>query len=150
MFNLYVFMAALKPLPHVRAHLEAYQTLPGKLYEQIMRAHVPTTMHRPMEEETFQAYFRPWQGPAGQAAYYKFLGQFDEGYLSRIEGKLGQIAMPTLVIWGREDTWIPLSHGEQLKALIPGAQLRIVPEAGHFIMDDAPEAVSGLLSQFLV
>jgi pimeloyl-ACP methyl ester carboxylesterase len=134
---------------HVRAHLTAYQTLPAKLYEQIMRAHVPTTMHTPMDEQTFQAYFRPWSGPEGQAAYYRFLGQFDEAYLSRIEARLGEIRVPTLVIWGQDDTWIPQSHGERLAKLIPGAKLELMPEAGHFIMDDAPEAVAGLLGQFL-
>lgn len=134
---------------HVRAHLEAYQTMPPRIYEQVLRAHIPTTMHRPMDEETFQGYFAPWRDAAGQAAYFRFIGQFDERYLGRIEQALPRLAIPTRVLWGREDTWIPLDHGERLIRLVPGATLGVLPEVGHFAMDDAPAEVAEEIAAFL-
>lgn len=126
---------------HARAHLKAYQTMPAKLYAQIMRAHIPTTMHTGMGEEIFQGYFGPWSTPEGQAAYYRFLGDFEEPYLDRIEAHLHQVLPETLILWGDEDTWIPLARGEKLQKLIPRAELRLIPTAGHFLMDDAPDTV---------
>jgi pimeloyl-ACP methyl ester carboxylesterase len=43
---------------------------------------------------------------------------------------------PTLILWGQEDTWVPLSAGERLYALIPGAELIVYPEVGHLPMEE--------------
>lgn len=126
---------------HARAHLKAYQTMPSKLYAQIMRAHIPTTMHTGMSEEIFQGYFKPWSTVEGQAAYYRFLGDFEEPYLDKLEAKMSAVVPETLILWGDNDTWIPLARGEKLQKLIPRATLRLIPQAGHFLMDDAPEPV---------
>ncbi len=134
---------------HVRAHLAAYQTMPAKLYEEIMRAHIPTTMHTGMDDETFEAYFGPWRGAEGQAAYFRFLGQFDESYLDHIEENLSSVEIPVLILWGEEDTWIPLARGQKLKTLMPDAELETFPKAGHFLMDDAPEVVTRSLAAFV-
>ena len=134
---------------HVQAHLDAYRTMPARIYEQVLRAHIPTTMYRTMDEETFEGYFAPWRGTEGQAAYFRFIGQFDESYLDRIEQALPRVATPTRILWGGEDTWIPLDHGERLARLIPGATLHVIPRAGHFAMDDEPLAIAEAISTFL-
>jgi pimeloyl-ACP methyl ester carboxylesterase len=86
---------------HVRRYLEAYETLPSALHATIMRSHISTTMYGPMDESTFEGYFNPWSDQVGQAAYYRFLAQFDEAYLDRIERNLtSQLEVPTLIIWG--------------------------------------------------
>ena len=134
---------------HARRHVEAYTTMPPVLYERIMRAHLPTTMFHEMSEETFQAYFRPWVPGAGQAAYYRFLAQLDEGYLDRIERRLGELPCPARIIWGERDDWIPVATAERLRALIGEAEIVTVEGAGHFLLDDAPEAVHDAVSEFL-
>ncbi|TMM41005.1 MAG: alpha/beta hydrolase [Actinobacteria bacterium] len=45
--------------------------------------------------------------------------------------RLGEIAVPTLVLAGRDDFLFPPEHQAALAAGIPGAQLRIVERAGH-------------------
>ena len=62
---------------------------------------------------------------------------------------LGQIAVPTLVICGRDDQWSPLARHEQMVALIPGAQLKIVEDSGHMTTMEQPEAVSDALAEWL-
>ncbi len=47
---------------------------------------------------------------------------------------LHQITCPTLVIAGAEDTAVPLAHAQMLAQGIPGAQLRVVDGAGHFLI----------------
>jgi len=54
-----------------------------------------------------------------------------------------------LVIWGREDTWIPVDRAHRLSELIPGAQLRVVEGAGHLIQLDQPAALATTLARWL-
>jgi pimeloyl-ACP methyl ester carboxylesterase len=44
---------------------------------------------------------------------------------------LPQIAVPTLLIWGEQDVRSPLSVARQLEDAIPGAELVVIPGAGH-------------------
>jgi pimeloyl-ACP methyl ester carboxylesterase len=59
------------------------------------------------------------------------------------------ISVPTLLIWGAEDTDTPPTDGRTLANLIPHASLTVVPGAGHFAHNDAPEAVLKLIVEFL-
>jgi pimeloyl-ACP methyl ester carboxylesterase len=134
---------------HVRRFLEAYQTLPANLHATILRAHIPTTVFNPMSDETFEGYFRPWSNSVGQAAYYHFLSQLDESYFGRIEAALRELEVPTRIVWGTEDTWIPLSHAERLSELILDSEIVAIPGAGHFVADDAPQALTSAIMEFI-
>jgi pimeloyl-ACP methyl ester carboxylesterase len=133
---------------HARRYLEAYQTMPPALHEVILRKQISSAMYREMPEEVFQGYFRPWSG-RGQAAYYRFLAQLDERYLDDIAERLKDVSCPTRVLWGADDTWIPPATADRLSRLIPGAQVRFIGDAGHFVLDDAPGEVLAALSEFL-
>ena len=62
--------------------------------------------------------------------------------------RLGQIAAPTLVVHGGQDVVVPPENGRLLAERIPGATLRLWPEAGHLYIIDEPRAdheVAGFL-----
>lgn len=63
--------------------------------------------------------------------------------------RLGQIRVPTLVITGAEDTVIPPSESELLAQAIPRAQLEIIPQAGHLVAFEQPEAFNRCLATWL-
>lgn len=67
---------------------------------------------------------------------------------AELEPLLGSIAVPVRIVWGEEDRWIDLSRASELLERIPGAELRFVGGAGHFVMEDEPEEVAGILSEF--
>jgi pimeloyl-ACP methyl ester carboxylesterase len=54
--------------------------------------------------------------------------------------RLGNIIAPTLVVHGEQDVVIPPDNGRMLAGRIPGAQLRLWPEAGHLYIIDEPRA----------
>jgi 3-oxoadipate enol-lactonase len=54
--------------------------------------------------------------------------------------RLNQIAVPTLVVHGEQDVFIPPSNAVVLAERIPGAQLQLWPEAGHMYIIDEPRA----------
>src|SRR3990172_3347340 len=49
------------------------------------------------------------------------------------EDALKQISVPTLIIWGDRDQFLPVEDAVELYRLIPNAQLAVVPNADHFI-----------------
>ena len=62
------------------------------------------------------------------------VNQFIESILEGedlLDGKLGAIKAPTLVVWGREDQLTPLAIGEAFAKDISGAQTAILDQCGH-------------------
>jgi pimeloyl-ACP methyl ester carboxylesterase len=62
---------------------------------------------------------------------------------------LGRIACPALVIVGQEDTVTPAADAELLTDSIRGAELVVIPRAGHLSNLESPEAFSSVLVDFL-
>jgi len=62
-------------------------------------------------------------------------------------GLLGRIAVPSLVIHGREDPLIPLAAGEDTAARIPGARFEVIDGMGHDINDaNSPHVTRALIA----
>ncbi len=53
--------------------------------------------------------------------------------------RLPAIATPTLVVWGEADRIIPPEHGDAYARAIPGAQLQLIPDAGHLPQLETPQ-----------
>ena len=58
-------------------------------------------------------------------------------------------SVPTLVITGAEDEMIPVEESRRMASAVPGAQLIIVPGAGHLANLEQPEAFNDALKNFL-
>jgi pimeloyl-ACP methyl ester carboxylesterase len=91
----------------------------------------------------------PWLDDVGQAAFYRQIAEADEAYTDQIEPLYPAIDIPVLVMWGRDDAWIPVEHAHRLHDLIPGARLLVIEQAGHLIQLDQPAALSVALTQWL-
>lgn len=62
---------------------------------------------------------------------------------------LARIAVPTLVLCGRHDSWAPPAQHQELAGAIPGAALEIVDAAGHMSTMEQPAAVAAALQRWL-
>ncbi|QKW08640.1 alpha/beta hydrolase [Streptomyces sp. NA04227] len=58
--------------------------------------------------------------------------------------------LPVLVLSGEQDMITPSGHSEAIAALLPDAELVVVPEAGHLVMMEYPELVTDRLVELLV
>ena len=54
--------------------------------------------------------------------------------------RLNRVAAPTLVVHGEQDVFVPPANALVLADRIPGAQLRLWPDAGHMYIIDEPQA----------
>ena len=66
-----------------------------------------------------------------------------------LSGRLGEITVPTLVLWGEEDALIPVSSAARFRDAIPGAELVVYPGVGHLPMEEVPDAVAEDVRAFL-
>jgi pimeloyl-ACP methyl ester carboxylesterase len=133
---------------HVKANLDVYKTMPTETFEAIVTAHLRTATHRPMHEATLATYLNQWKGEQGQNLYLQKDAQLDEEDTADFEPMLPSITVPVRIIWGENDAWLPPSTAERLRELIPGSDLVLLPETGHFATEDSPQQVAATLFDF--
>ena len=63
--------------------------------------------------------------------------------------KLPALTMPTLVLWGAEDSLVRVSVGRALAAALPNAQFHALPACGHLPTLEQPRAVAAIAHAWL-
>lgn len=134
---------------HVRGHEAAFSGLPDYIQRAIVPTYIRGAIKRDIPDAELAPYVQPWLGETGQAAFYRQIAQMDECYTREAEGLYSSVRCPTQIMWGEDDQWIPIERGRALHKLIPGAQFHPVPNAGHLVQEDAPEAIVAAVLRFL-
>lgn len=132
-----------------RDFIGAFRQLPVYVAEAMIEAHVRSATHKPLSAPALEGFMRPWRGREGVDAYWRAVSQYDENMARPVAERLGELDLPTLVLWGENDRWLPPAMGRALAKAIPDAELRLVPEAGHFLPEDAPEAFTEAVRSFI-
>ncbi len=57
--------------------------------------------------------------------------------------------LPILIVWGDQDSWIPLDVGQTLASVLPNAELKVYAGLGHIPMEESPEETAAYFGQFL-
>jgi pimeloyl-ACP methyl ester carboxylesterase len=65
--------------------------------------------------------------------------------LPALEGRLGSITVPTQIVSGAADWVVPPAAARLLATEIPGAELELVPRAGHLLPHQHPDALASAI-----
>ena len=57
--------------------------------------------------------------------------------------------MPVLLVWGDRDEFSPVAGAHRLARELPGAELAVIEDAGHFVWEDEPGRTADALLDFL-
>jgi pimeloyl-ACP methyl ester carboxylesterase len=68
---------------------------------------------------------------------------------SNLESRLGEIQVPTLLAWGKDDRITPPEVAERFRALLPDAQLEYISNCGHAPMLEQPMIFNALVEDWL-
>lgn len=71
----------------------------------------------------------------------QYVTMTDRAYLSRL--------MPMMVIWGKDDAVIPVSHADVARAYATKSDVHVFEDSGHFPHKDHPEQFCALLEEFI-
>jgi pimeloyl-ACP methyl ester carboxylesterase len=137
---------ALRPwgspfVQHVRQHEAAFAGTPPYIHRAILSVYIRGAMSRDLSEAELEPYIAPWTGVPGQGAFYRQIAQMEQRYTDEIEPLYSTLRCPVSLLWGSDDEWIPIAQGRKLAGLIPGCRFSEVPDAGHLMQEDAPEAI---------
>ena len=93
---------------------------------------------------------RAWRRMATAVGPEGFLRQ-QAATMARSDSRdlLAGISCPTVVIHGAEDRLIPVAAAVEIGAAVPGATLRLVAQAGHFLLLEQARTVAALVDDFL-
>jgi pimeloyl-ACP methyl ester carboxylesterase len=133
---------------HVKAHLDVYETMPTETFEAIVASHLRTATYHQMDEPTIERYLDQWKGESGQKLYLQKDDQLDEVDTADFEPLLPSISVPVRIVWGENDVWLPPVMAGRLHELIPTSDLILLPETGHFAMEDSPQEVAATLFDY--
>lgn len=66
-----------------------------------------------------------------------------------VQSDAQMLSLPTLLIYARNDRAVPVADGQKYKELIRGSRLEIIEDADHFLHQQKPDQVIGLVQRFL-
>ena len=66
-----------------------------------------------------------------------------------LDGRLGAIHKPTLIVWGHEDKLIPLNFAERFHKEITGSRLEVIDNCGHMPQVECPDEFTRIVLEFL-
>ncbi|SEG57466.1 Pimeloyl-ACP methyl ester carboxylesterase [Nonomuraea solani] len=125
---------------------DVFARLPGYAHEALVASHLRHATHTGFRPGVLDAFLAPWRGAGGQAAFYRQYSQIDQTATAEFEHLLGDIPVPTRLIWGTEDRILPPEFAKWLHARVPGAELSWIEGAGHLLQEDAPGRLLALLN----
>jgi pimeloyl-ACP methyl ester carboxylesterase len=79
--------------------------------------------------------------------FARFAWQFPDN--PRLLRYLYRMHVPTLIIWGEGDRYVPVAHGRAYQEGIANSKLLTIPNSGHLPHIEAPEACAKIMSDFL-
>jgi pimeloyl-ACP methyl ester carboxylesterase len=94
-------------------------------------------------------YISPWNSELGKEVLFRHISLLIPTYVNSVSSDLKDLGKPVLIIWGEKDEQTPLKYGQRLHHEIPDSQLATIPNAGHLVLFDAPDAVSQALGDFI-
>ena len=96
-----------------------------------------------------QGIIAPWASEEGKLSLLRNASALNANQTMALVDRHGDIGAPTMVLWGMEDPWQLSADGQRLASEIPGAIFKPIERASHWIPQDAPEAFTGALLEFL-
>ncbi len=96
--------------------------------------------------EALAAAYGEAQAPTAPGMLYRDLSACDA---FDVMGELGRITQPALIVVGEQDRMTPPKYAAHLRDHLPDAMMVTVPDAGHFVAVEAPDAVASALRTWL-
>ena len=66
----------------------------------------------------------------------------------KLAKRLYRITNPTLLVWGDDDRYLPRAYADAWQRAVEGADLEIIPDAGHMAPYERPADVAGVIARF--
>jgi len=112
---------------------------------------------RPLSPAVRRGLLAPYDRPRHRLATLRFVqdiplapGNPSFATVAWVDAHLHRLArLPTLICWGRHDFVFDLDYLAEWRRRFPRAEVHLLEEAGHYVLEDAPRAVCLRVADFL-
>jgi len=140
------------PLPDMKKRQEFDAPQHTKLEDMIndLKATLPNGVENTRQlANVIDHYIDPWNSELGKEVLFQHIRLLIPYYTNAVSTDLQLVDKPTLLIWGEKDQQMPLKYGQRLHHEIAGSRLVTIPDAGHMLLIDAPDAVANAIADFV-
>src|SRR5215216_1993796 len=109
--------------------------------------HDPQFVSSSLVEEDFQAAKKTESGKAWRSWQRSEIGV--GGFRTNFVDELHTLAVPTLILHGAEDRYVPVSWARRARTLIEDSELSVIPQCGHWLTREKPTEFSRAVLGFL-
>ena len=99
-----------------------------------------------VDDELVERYYQLTLRAGNRQALRQRFAQAPSGELHE---RIGELELPTLIIWGGRDRLIPANNAERFAADIEGSQLVLFEDLGHVPQEEEPQRTVAVLTRFL-
>lgn len=102
----------------------------------------------PIEGDVVAEYVSPWTEERVARSWMALAAAADPRYTLELVDELKAISIPTLLVWGDEDTFQRVEYAERYAAEVPNARLKRIAGSGHIPMESAPAPTAAALVEW--
>lgn len=99
-----------------------------------------------LDEHMVHEYALPLEGQEARKSLLTMLQSIDEG---EVISKLREIRSETLLLWGYDDKWHPLSMGDTFHVSIRDSHVCSIRNCGHIVHEEKPSRAIEYIDSFL-
>ncbi|MCI2958625.1 alpha/beta hydrolase [Agromyces atrinae] len=132
----------------VAEHADVFAQLPPAIHRGALEAYIRGASHHALSADELALLVGPWADSTGQSAFYRQIAEANERFTDEVEPAYGTIDEPVHIVWGVEDTWVPVDRAHRLREAIPHASLALIDGAGHLVPFDAPAELTAELTRW--
>jgi haloalkane dehalogenase len=102
-----------------------------------------------MTDQALAEYWKAFADDTRRRGHLELYRSGDFDKLLPYEGRLAALGVPALVMWGEDDRFAGVRMAERFHDELPGSELVVFENTGHFVWDDQPRAATEALVEFL-
>jgi pimeloyl-ACP methyl ester carboxylesterase len=99
--------------------------------------------------EVRQKYGRWFQGTDGRRRLVRNARALDNTDLTKLAPDIAKLLVPTLMLWGRQDRFLPDASALKTCRQMPGCRFLYLEQAGHFVLDEKPDEIANHIQRFI-
>jgi pimeloyl-ACP methyl ester carboxylesterase len=128
--------------PQVRAAMTADELVAAR------RESTVKGVARPLSEAEVEDYLSPWHEESRMRSWMAMAAAADPAYTLDLVPRLVEQALPTRLIWGRDDAFQRVEYARRYVSEIPGSDL-VEVTGRHMPTEDAPDVVADAMLDHL-
>ena len=105
-----------------------------------------------LQDAVLDMYLQPYRDdPGARVALLKQVKELnlDPVLEKEVVPNLTKLQVPTLIVWGANDPYVPLDLGKKLDTDIPNDEFPVILNTGHYELEERPEEVRAVIKEFL-